>query len=52
MQDHIKVFELVLNLSLISNKAQNLFSGISSLMNIVSITNIKIFSNERGEYKL
>lgn len=52
MQDHIKVFELVLNLSLISNKAQNLFSVISSLMNIVSITNIKIFSNERDEYKL
>ena len=52
MQDHIKVFELMLNLSLISNKAQNLFSVISSLMNIVSITNIKIFSNERDEYKL
>ena len=52
MQDHIKVFELVLNLSLISNKAQSLFSVISSLMNIVSITNIKIFSNERDEYKL
>lgn len=52
MQDHIKVFELMLNLSLISNKAQNLFSVISSLMNTVSITNIKIFSNERDEYKL
>ena len=47
MQDHIKVFELVLNLSLISNKAQNLFSVISSLMSTVSITNVKIFSNER-----
>ena len=47
MQDHIKVFELMLNLSLISNKAQNLFSVISSLMNTVSITNVKIFSNER-----
>ena len=52
MQDHIKVFELMLNLSLISNKAQNLFSVISSLMNTVSITNVKIFSNERDEYKL
>ena len=52
MQDHIKVFELMLNLSLISNKAQNLFSVMSSLMNTVSITNVKIFSNERDEYKL
>ena len=37
-QHHIKIFDLVLNLSIISNKAPNLYSVISFVLNTVSIT--------------
>ena len=36
-QHHIKIFHLELNLSIISNKAPNLYSVISFVLNTVSI---------------
>ena len=43
----LKIFNLVLNFSQISNKAQNLYSVICSEINTVSIINIKLFKMER-----
>ena len=44
----LKVFNLMLYLLLISNKAPNQYSLICSEMNTVSITNIKLLQNEKG----
>ena len=43
----LKIFNLVLNFSQISNTAQNLYSVICSEINTVSIINIKLFKMER-----
>ena len=53
LQNHIakKTLNLVKNLSLISNKAPNLFSAIYSDINTVSNTNLIILQNIRGSYK-
>ena len=45
------MFDLKLNLLLISNKAPNLFSVICSEINAASITNITLLQNERGSYR-
>ena len=42
----LKIFNLVLNFSQISNKAQNLYSVICSEINAVSIINIKLLNME------
>ena len=41
----------MIDLSLISNKAQDLFSAICSEINAVSSTNLILLQNTRGGYK-
>ena len=48
----LKTLNLVINLSLISNKAPNLFTAICSEINTVSKTNLILRLNIRGSYKL
>ena len=46
----LKTLNLVINLSLISNKAPNLFSAICSEINAVSNTNLILLQNIRSSY--
>ena len=42
---------MVINLSLIYNKALNLYSATCSEMNTISITNVILLQNKRVNYK-